>query len=107
MKRIILIALIFAFPGITARGQNDIKEQLKKIPFEAAAPEDFVPADWEIYTRADGDLKADGLKDYVIDILPKRDEESKTDDSDRVPYDAVVVLFADKSGRLRRERAER
>nr|MDQ3819887.1 hypothetical protein [Acidobacteriota bacterium] len=68
---------------------------LDKIPLEASRPEDFVPAGWAINSQTQGDLNGDGLKDYALDVTPK-------EPPDFMSYDAVVVLFAEKGGKLRR-----
>lgn len=103
MKKIFLLPLICLCLVIFANAQNEssgktkeIEAAIKKIPLEGSKPQDFVPSSWEIFSQAEGDLNADGLKDYALDILPK------TEDVEESNYDAVVVLFAGKDGRLHR-----
>lgn len=78
-----------------AKYSKSMREALNKIPLEASRPEDFVPASWAINSQAEGDLNGDGLKDYALDVTPKEPPEL-------MAYDAVVVLFAEKGGKLRR-----
>jgi hypothetical protein len=75
--------------------EKALGEALKKMPGEAKRPEDFVPAGWEIYSQTEGDLNGDGLNDYALDITPKGARNESF-------YAAVVVLFAEGGGKLRR-----
>jgi len=102
MKKIFLLPLVclclagFAEAQVESTGKTkEIEAAVRKIPLEGNKPEDFVPADWEIFSQAVGDLNGDGLNDYALNILPKTEDENY--------YDAVVVLLAEKGGRrLRR-----
>lgn len=70
-------------------------EAVRKIPLQGKNPADFVPAGWEIKGEvAKGDLNADGAADYAFDITPINDSDES--------YDAVVVVFSEKGGNLRK-----
>ena len=99
---ILAVALMLIGFSATARAQDSsaaddkaMSEALKKLPGKARKAEDFVPPGWEIYSQAEGDLNGDGLTDYALDIWPKEAQEGWY-------YDAVIVLFAERGGGLRR-----
>jgi hypothetical protein len=108
MRSIVFCVLILWGYAVFAGAQvgdpisrREVDEAVKKIPSEAARAEDFVPAGWEVLSRAEGDLNTDGLKDYALDIAPPK-KTASTDETEINLYDVVVVLFAESGGRWRR-----
>ena len=47
----------------------EIGKALAQMPETGTKPEDFVPAHWTITDRVEGDLNADGVKDWVFTMM--------------------------------------
>ncbi|MDQ3819886.1 MAG: hypothetical protein M3362_19735 [Acidobacteriota bacterium] len=47
----------------------EIGKALARMPETGAAPENYVPPHWTIADRAEGDLNADGIKDFAITLM--------------------------------------
>lgn len=69
-------------------------------PAEGRRPEDFVPRDWKIGARADGDLNGDRAGDFVLQLVP---EDYDVEGINAAPEaQALLILTAAGGGKSRR-----
>lgn len=82
----------------------EIGKALSQMAGVGAKPEDFVPPHWKIFSRAEGDLNADGVADFAFILtLDERDTKyveslSRLDEDDSWIWDAFVVVVVDSRG---------
>jgi hypothetical protein len=88
----VLLVVIGVIGGLTAtaHGQSgfgdtalqdgyrlvEIGKALKAMPSSAKRVEDFTPAHWKVYARADGDLNRDGIDEHVIVLQLNVDDKA-------------------------------
>jgi hypothetical protein len=100
-KRILMMSAVMALclvcPWVKAQnGDPDraVKEAIETMPPVGKTAKDFVPAGWDIYSEAVGDLNGDGIADHAMDVSTERL-------GDVIPH-VEIILFGDASGGLRR-----
>lgn len=82
----------------------EIGKALKQLPEMGGKPEDFLPQHWKILNRAEGDLNADGIKDFAFILtLDEKDTKyidslKKLDEDDGWIYGAFIIVVVDSRG---------
>jgi hypothetical protein len=106
MKNFVAISLTVGFLAIFAVSLNaqsvyseyamrdglrllEIGKALSQIPETAPKPEDYVPPHWRITDRAEGDLNADGIKDFAFTMM--------LDEKDTAYIASLEKLYKDSS----------
>ena len=105
-RLMILVALVLVLTAAlveTARAQGDERRfiDLKQVPVEGSAAQDFAPRGWKIEEEIKGDLNADSRPDTVVKLI--EDLPAETADgalNDR--YRALLVLAGGVDGKLQR-----
>jgi hypothetical protein len=84
--------------------QLEIGKALMQMPEKGDRPEDFVPPHWSIFSRAEGDLNADGIKDYAF-ILTLNQQDTKyieqlrkLDENDLWLDETFIIVVLDSRG---------
>ena len=72
-----------------------------KLPETGRSAADFVPAGWVLEGQAAGDLNGDGVPDLALKLVQEKPAGAKEDEIVERQR-ALVVLFKDGDGRLRR-----
>jgi hypothetical protein len=72
-----------------------------KVPAEGRAAADVVPAGWVLEDQAAGDLNGDGVPDLALKLIQQKPAGAR-DDETLERQRALVVLFKDATGMLRR-----
>lgn len=67
----------------------EIGKALSQMPEMAPKPEDYVPPHWEITDRAEGDLNADGIKDFAFTMM--------LNEKDTAYIESLKKLYKDSS----------
>ncbi|MFN2453635.1 MAG: hypothetical protein ABR577_05395 [Pyrinomonadaceae bacterium] len=82
----------------------EISKALQQMPETGRGPEDFVAPHWMILNRAEGDLNADGIKDFAF-ILTLDEEDTKyieslkkLDEDDGWIYQTFIIVVIDSRG---------
>jgi len=71
-----------------------------RVPAEGAREQDFVPAGWQIASRAEGDLDGDGRPDLLLQLAPRDYDASGVAAAPEAQ--ALLVLLSSAGGGLRR-----
>ena len=98
-----LVLVLLAALAETSRAQGDERRfiDLKQVPVEGSAAQDFAPRGWKIEEEIKGDLNADSRPDTVVKLI--EDLPAETSDgalNDR--YRALLVLAGGADGKLQR-----
>jgi hypothetical protein len=107
LKVLVVLALtLAALAGVDARAQEEERRfiDLKQVPVEGAAAQDFVPRGWKIEGQVDGDLNADARPDVVLKLIEDLPEET-AEGALNVRYRALLVLLKTETGKLYRAAA--
>ncbi len=72
-----------------------------KVPVTAGTIAGFVPAGWKLEEDVKGDLNQDGVVDHVLKLIQKEPAGAKEDEAS-MGERAMVIVFADKGGKLQR-----
>jgi hypothetical protein len=72
-----------------------------KVPATAGNIAGFVPKGWKLEEDVTGDLNGDGIADHVLKLIEEKPANAKEDEMN-VGNRAMVIVFADKEGKLRR-----
>lgn len=86
-----LIALSLALPAVAAPFPR------ARLPIDAAAVKDFVPAGWQVENQVSGDLNKDGLADLAVTLIETK-PSGDVDSRER----ALLLLFKRRDGKLHR-----
>ncbi len=97
------LALVLAALVGTSRAQGDERRflDLKQVPVEGSAAQDFVPRGWKIEEEIKGDLNADSRPDVVVKLIEDLPEET-ADGTLNDRYRALLVLAGGADGKLQR-----
>lgn len=103
-----LTAIVFAFVVVVlfaarpAFAQDEAPAfDRSKVPATAGTLAGFVPAGWKLEEDVKGDLNQDGAVDHVLKLIQKAPAGAKEDEGNMGDR-AMVIVFADKDGKLRR-----
>jgi hypothetical protein len=96
-----VITLLFVAGSAQARAQNVLTFNPEQVPAEGRRPQDFLPRDWKIGARAEGDLNGDHLPDHVLQLVP-HDYDSSGISAAPEAQALLILLSADGGGRLQR-----
>lgn len=84
--------------------QLEIGKALMHMPEKGDRPEDFVPPHWSIFSRTEGDLNADGIKDFAFILtLDEKDARyieqlRKLDENDLWIDETFIIVVLDSRG---------
>ncbi|HEX8651535.1 MAG TPA: hypothetical protein VF708_11905 [Pyrinomonadaceae bacterium] len=104
LKVLVVLALtLAALAGAASRAQEEERRfiDLKQVPVEGAAAQDFVPRGWKIEEQVDGDLNADARPDTVLKLIEDLPEET-AEGALNIRYRALLVLLKTETGKLHR-----
>ena len=95
------VALAIVLPLFCFAQEDRTLIDKSKIPAQAAAIKDFVPAGWKIEEQLSADLNADSSPDYVLKLV--EDKPAKTaDDVANERARALIVLLQNATGKFSR-----
>ncbi|MBX9723458.1 MAG: hypothetical protein K2X81_18785 [Candidatus Obscuribacterales bacterium] len=78
-------------------------DAIPNIPSEGKKLQDFVPAGWQIFKQADGDLNGDAVKDYAFILVKAGDNpESGCLETPTRTARLVIVLHGSSNGQLKK-----
>jgi hypothetical protein len=107
-KLTVMIALVLGvmmFAG-TSRAQDEERRfiDLKQVPVEGNAAQDFVPRGWKIEEQTEGDLNGDSRPDMALKLIEDLPEET-ADGALNIRYRALLLLLKTENGKLHRAAA--
>lgn len=94
--RVCAVLLALSVSALAQAGQAVIDQS--KIPLEANDGKDFVPPGWIIEEQVPGDLNNDSVPDLSLKLIQEKRAGGEEDTRQR----ALVILFKNKDGKLRR-----
>lgn len=102
----IAVALAFAFIVLPAAMPSSVsaQDERPRINVDAIASEgqkvgDFIPKGWKLEEKVSGDLNDDGVIDHALKLV---EDIASTEDAPADRNRALVIVFADKDGKLTR-----
>jgi hypothetical protein len=94
----LLVFLAFCVSGKTALAANNTnKPEDIKIKAAGNSLEDFIPKDWKLISKVQGDLNKDKLKDYAA-VIEYTGEDVDNDDMESGQPRIFFAIFKEKDG---------
>jgi hypothetical protein len=104
--KVLVVLVLVALAATISRAQEGERRfiDLKQVPVEGNAAQDFAPRGWKIEGQTDGDLNADSEPDMVLKLIEDLPEED-AGGALNVRYRALLVLLKGENGKWKRAAA--
>jgi hypothetical protein len=101
----VLIALVLTLAVLAGRSRAQDEERrflnLKQVPLEGNAAQDFMPRGWVIEGQTSGDLNGDSRPDTVLQLIEEGPEQT-AEGALNIRYRALLVLLKTENDKLHR-----